>query len=75
MVLAEFERDLLSLPEADRVHLIEVLWQSLFPEGAADRMEKWLAEGERRLDAISAGESGLVESKQVFDDLRARLRT
>lgn len=74
MALANVERDVLSLPEADRIYLLEVLWQSLWPKDSVNHMEKWMAEGERRLDEINAGTMPLVDSKQVFDDMRARLR-
>jgi putative addiction module component (TIGR02574 family) len=70
--LAEFENQLLSLPESDRLHLVEVLWDSLLPEGVHERSRKWADEAERRLDAVQSGRLPLVDADQVFQELREK---
>ena len=72
MSLAEFENQLLSLPESDRLHLVEVLWESLLPEGVQERSRKWADEAERRLDAVQSGRLPLVDADQVFQELREK---
>lgn len=72
MSLAEFESRLLSLPESDRLHLVEVLWESLLPEGVRERSRKWADEAERRLDAVQSGRLPVVDAEQVFRELREK---
>lgn len=74
MSLADFENQLLSLPETDRIHLVEVLWESLLPEDVQERSRRWAAEAERRVDAVEEGQLPLVAAEQVFQELRARSR-
>jgi putative addiction module component (TIGR02574 family) len=70
--LAEFESQLLSLPESDRLHLVEVLWESLLPEGVQERSRKWADEAERRLNAVQSGRLPLIDADQVFQELREK---
>lgn len=72
MSLAEFESQLLSLPESDRLHLVEVLWESLLPERVWERSRKWADEAERRLDAVQSGRLPLVGADQVLQELREK---
>jgi putative addiction module component (TIGR02574 family) len=72
--LADFESQLLSLPEADRIHLVEVLWESLASEDLRERTRQWAAEAERRLDAVQSGQLPLVDAGQVFQALRTKPR-
>ena len=72
MSLAEFENQLLSLPESDRLHLVEVLWESLLPEGVQERSRQWADEAERRLDAVQSGRLPLVDAERVFQELREK---
>ena len=72
MSLAEFENQLLSLPESDRLHLVEVLWESLLPEGVRERSRQWADEAERRLDAVQSGRLPLVDAERVFQELREK---
>lgn len=74
MSLADFENQLLSLPETDRIHLVEVLWESLLPEDVQERSRRWAAEAERRVDAVEEGQLPLVAAEQAFQELRARSR-
>ena len=72
MSLADFEHQLLSLPETDRIHLVEVLWESLLPEDVQERTRRWAAEAERRVDAVQAGQLPLVDAGQALQELRSR---
>jgi putative addiction module component (TIGR02574 family) len=72
--LADFEHQLLSLPETDRIHLVEVLWESLLPDDVHERTKRWAVEAERRVDAVRAGELPLVDAGQALQELQARHR-
>ena len=71
MSLAEFETQLLALPEADRIHLVDVLWESLVSGDVKERTQKWAREAEGRLSAVQSGQLPLVESEQVFQEQHA----
>jgi putative addiction module component (TIGR02574 family) len=73
MSSSSIEEQLLSLSESDRIHLIEVLWESLVSDDIRDRTGKWVDESERRLDAVASGDLSLVDADQVFRELRGRL--
>jgi putative addiction module component (TIGR02574 family) len=70
----EFESQFLSLPEADRIHLVEVLWESLLSAQVHERCRTWAAEAERRYDAVQTGQLPFVDADQVFQELRAKPR-
>lgn len=74
MSLADFESQLLALPEADRIHLVDVLWESLVPGAVKERMHKWTTESEDRLSAVEAGQLPLIDAGQMFRELRAHRR-
>ena len=69
MSSSSIEEQLLSLSESDRIHLIEVLWESLVSDDIRDRTGKWVDESERRLDAVASGDLSLVDADQVFREL------
>ena len=73
MTLANLEHQLLSLPESDRIHMIEVLWDSLLPAEAGNRVGNWVAEAERRADAVEAGQLPLMDAEQVFKEIRENI--
>ena len=58
------------MPETDRIHMLELLWDSLLPAEAKDRISKWEDEAERRLDGIDSGELKLIDSEEVFRQIR-----
>lgn len=70
MTHANLEDQLLSLPESDRIHMLEILWDSLLPGEATDRIQKWCAESERRLDGAESGQLPLVDGEEVFREIR-----
>ncbi len=70
MSLAEFESKLLALPEAERLRLVELLWNSLAPDGIQQRSHDWAAEAERRLEAADSGRLALLDAEEVFHELR-----
>lgn len=74
MPLAELENQLLALPESDRIHLLELLWESLAPDDIRWRADKWTDEAERRLDAVNAGELPLLDAQKAFRELRGQSR-
>ena len=65
--------EILNLPAAERVRLIDVLWKSIsIPEQQA-REAAWAAESERRIDAYEAGKLPARDAKDVFADLKKSL--
>lgn len=68
----DIEQQVLSLPESERIRLIDVLWNSLLTDADRDRMHRWIAESERRLDAIDAGKMKTYDADEVFRELRNR---
>lgn len=73
MAHGSLEDQLLSLPESDRIHMLEVLWDSLLPFEAQARVGKWEAEAERRLDGVSSGQLQLIDSEEVFRQIRENI--
>jgi len=72
--LADFESQLLSLSESDRIHLVELLWDSLASADVQERTRRWAAEAERRWEAVQSGQLLLADADQVFQELRAKTR-
>ena len=70
MSLADFEEKVLSLPERDRLRLIELLWNSLEPSDSRQRSQKWAEEAERRVDAVDSGLLPTIGADEVFRELR-----
>ena len=71
MSFAEFEEMALSLPERDRLRLIELLWNSLEPSDSRQRSQEWAEEAERRVDAVDSGLLPTIGADEVFRELRA----
>lgn len=68
------QAELLSLSPAERVKLIDVLWDSLASPEAAAHEAAWAAESERRIDAFDAGRLQARDAESVFTALRKDLR-
>jgi putative addiction module component (TIGR02574 family) len=72
-VSAELRRELFSLPEEEREALADELYDSLDAEEARDpEWERaWTKEIQRRIADVAEGKVELVDSEQVFQELRA----
>jgi putative addiction module component (TIGR02574 family) len=55
MSVATIQNELLSLSEAERARLIDVLWDSLSEPELKLRESAWAVESERRIDAYDSG--------------------
>ena len=71
MTIEQLESEALSLPEAERVRLAQLLIASLDINELLDRT--WYDEAERRLAAVESGLSE-VPADQVFAELPAHRR-
>ena len=70
--LEAIEATLMQLPHPDRVHLAERLLASL--EEDNEILAEWVAEAERRLDAMERGEVQGIPIEDALVQLRAGLR-
>lgn len=59
-----------ALPAPDRIHLLHELWNSLPPESWSAPNEDWLAEANRRSDAVDAGKM----TTESWTEVRTRVR-
>jgi len=64
--------EVLALPANERAQLVERILDSLSVEPDKERLEKWAAETESRLDAIDRSELDVVAGEDVFERLRQR---
>ena len=64
--------EVLALPADERAQLVERILESLGSEPDKERLEKWAAETESRLDAIDRGELDVVAGEDVFERLKQR---
>ena len=62
------------LPPSDRVRLIDALWDTVPADAEVPLSDEWLAEIERRLDAIDSGREATIPWTQIRDEALARLR-
>lgn len=69
--LETIEATLLQLPQADRVHLAERLLASLDEDD--EILTEWIAEAERRLDAMERGEVQGIPIEEALARLRKDL--
>jgi len=74
MTLAGIQDSALQLSVTDKVALIDLLWDSLRPEEIVLREQKWAAESEDRIDAVSRGELSTVDAPEAIQNLRNMLR-
>ncbi len=63
----------LSLPEQTRAFLAERLLESLDRPADFSISDEWQAEIQRRCEEIDRGESGTINAKQLFSELRQQL--
>lgn len=64
--------DVLALPADERAELVERILDSLGEAPDKERLKKWAAETESRLDAIDRGELGTVPGQEVLARLRQK---
>lgn len=72
--LADVERDARALSARERAQLLQALILDLDAPLESNVDGAWLAESERRLDRIEAGEVDPVSGAEVLADARARLK-
>jgi putative addiction module component (TIGR02574 family) len=59
-----------SLPVADRVRLMEAIWDRLSPDEWPPPSQEWMAEAQRRSNACDAGAMSVAS----WSDVRSRTR-
>lgn len=64
--------EVLALPPDERAQLVEKILDSLGAEPDKERLERWAAEAESRLDAIDRGELDVLPGEEVLERLRQR---
>jgi len=64
--------EVLALPADERARLVERILDSLGAEPDQERLERWAAETESRLDAIDRGELETRPGEEVLERLRQR---
>ena len=64
--------EVLALPPDERAQLVEKILASLGAEPDNERLERWAAETESRLDAIDRGELDVLPGDEVLERLRQR---
>lgn len=64
--------EVLALPPDERAQLVERILDSLGVEPDKERLERWAAETESRLDAIDRGELDVLPGEEVFERLKQR---
>jgi len=65
------EQSVLSLPKAERAHLVHLLLDSLDAPSEADIEELWLGEARRRAAEIDTGRVSLVSGEQLEQQVQA----
>jgi len=64
--------EVLALPAHERAELVERILDSLGDAPDKERLERWAAETESRLDAIDGGELETLPGEEVLARLRRR---
>lgn len=70
MSVTAIQDEILGLPTADRVRLIDALWDSISTSDEQAREAAWAEESDRRIDAYDAGKLTAREATDVFADLK-----
>jgi putative addiction module component (TIGR02574 family) len=73
--LDELAAEALELPKEGRAALAKRLLESLEDPTADSLGQGWLAEAERRGDALRAGNAHTISSEEVFETLESRHRS
>jgi putative addiction module component (TIGR02574 family) len=71
---AALEKEVLALPADERAKLIDLLFESFDDPELKRREAAWVAEAERRIDAVNEGKIKTRPADEVIADLRKRLR-
>lgn len=74
MSLTSIQEEIARLNSAERVMLIDILWESLDEERVNDIEAKWAAESEERIDAVDRGDLQTVDGSSALQQLRSSLR-
>jgi len=74
MSLTSIQEEISRLSSAERVKLIDILWESLDEARVKEIEAKWAAESEERIDAVDRGELQTVDGPSALSDLRDSLR-
>ena len=74
MSLTSIQNEIEKLDPAERVALIDVLWNSLDEERIKEIESRWAAESEDRIDAFDRGELSAVDGPAALEEVRASLR-
>ena len=74
MSLTSIQQEIARLSSAERVMLIDILWESLDEDLISKIEAKWAAESEERIDAVDRGELQTVDGPSALRDIRSSLR-
>ena len=74
MSLTSIQQEIARLSSAERVMLIDILWESLDEARVKEIEAKWAAESEERIDAVDRGELPTVDGPSALQELRSSLR-
>lgn len=67
--------DALSLPDADRRRIAELLLDSVSSETTAEIQAAWVAQAVRRAEELERGEAVALDGKPILDALKAQLQS
>jgi putative addiction module component (TIGR02574 family) len=73
MSLASIQDEIEKLEPAERVSLIDLLWDSLDEKRVKEVEAKWAAESEDRIDAFERGELPAVDGPTALREIRSRM--
>lgn len=74
MSLTSIQDEISRLTSAERVKLIDILWESLDEARVKEIEAKWAAESEERIDAVDRGNLQTVDGPSALRDLRDSLK-
>jgi putative addiction module component (TIGR02574 family) len=74
MSLTSIQQEIVQLSSAERVMLIDLLWESLDQERVKEIEAKWATESEERIGAVDRGELQTVDGPSALQELRSLLR-
>ena len=74
MSVTAIQEEILGLPAAERVRLIDMLWNSISAPEQRLRETAWATESERRIDAYDDGKLTARDAAEVFADLKKGLQ-
>ena len=74
MTLAKVQASAMELSAVERAELLDWLWDGLQPQGVLELQERWVAEAERRIDAVDRGELSTVDGPTALAEWRRSFR-